>query len=883
MKIKRLLALIVATAVTMSAAVNGVTTVKAVQQSGNEIVKRLELLSCIGAVSTDDYPEMSFENEISRYEYVEALGKLFDWAEYNDETFFTDVPAGSVCAGYVNAAYKMGYLKGTGSGIFDGNDTISVRNGAKVLVYAMGYKPYVDAKGETAVLELINRWSLTDGIVSELERPMTNSDLICMMHNVLLMPMMTEESIKVDKDGNITLIYSAGGYTSSLLYMVYDMYKVSGIVNGDSVTTIDSENTACRENEIMIEGKSYIYNGVEDLLGKCVDAYVKTDKVTEKKEILYIELKDTNVLKLEWDNAVYKNGMILYEKENGRDGEIEISDGTSVIFNGVFLGKFGTSYVKPSDFDIKSGYIELVDNDDDSKYEVIKIFKYETIFVERVDVENKILIDYYQNKAVKYDRPEEWKIYSDGTLVNFENIRDNNVLSVAESRNGKNKVIHISANKVNGTVEKISDEKIVIGSKEYKVSAYYDALVKAKKAEALNVGKFGTFFFDIAGEIAGYNNVELDNYGYVIGKDKDGVFETTARVRLFTNDGEFYDFNLAKRVTVWYGGTSTVKTASAALDEIEEFRVIKFKLNSKREIREVHIAKITPEYEKDVFTRNAYKQTYEYFQGAIGAQYGVDTETVIFNVPNPDTAGAKAYDEKYYNSSSTLANGIGYKVDVYDADSDYMAKVIVCYNDTGKGNLQTGYLAPFVVSEVYESLIEDEVCLVIKGISAGVEQEIYVEDKTMEEYKPTESSQGKAWIRDDGSTIGDIKFGDIIQFSTRQDGKLENFRWLFRNEIDTNTISEVWAKDSAVSPTTNNAGMYTAHSKVLASNGSHVRYEALNGVKKVTAYSNYTYCYLIDKKAEEVLVYSVDKVSVGDEIFLMSNSGGSMPFVAVYR
>ena len=115
---------------------------------GSEIKEKLNVLIGIEVLTEDNFGENELSKNITRAEYMGIIGEMFSLPDDTSEHVFEDVPNSMNYAGYINAAYKRGYIAGNGSGSFYPYDSVTHSQAIKILMYSMGYGICADiAKG----------------------------------------------------------------------------------------------------------------------------------------------------------------------------------------------------------------------------------------------------------------------------------------------------------------------------------------------------------------------------------------------------------------------------------------------------------------------------------------------------------------------------------------------------------------------------------------------------------------------------------------------------------------------------------------------------------------------------------------------------------------
>ena len=186
---------------------------------------------------------------------------------------FTDVSASAVEYPYIKAAYDMGLVSGNGSGIFGGNDQVTLHQAAKILVTLLGYKEKAEALGgyPYGYMNVANEKDLFDNMADlDAAAPLSADAARELILNALESTFVSLSSIgadtKYDESDNM--------YMSKML----GIYKITGVLEQNEYTSVYGKSSL-GENEIQIG--SVVLNAGDtnaaDLIGCYVDCYFKEE------------------------------------------------------------------------------------------------------------------------------------------------------------------------------------------------------------------------------------------------------------------------------------------------------------------------------------------------------------------------------------------------------------------------------------------------------------------------------------------------------------------------------------------------------------------------------------------------------------------------------
>ena len=625
---------------------------------------------------------------------------------------FSDVPKEHTYYKEVGTAYSLGIIKGNGEGIFNPDDPIIYEQAMVMIINALGYGVPAQSKGGYPIgfLTVGGIYGITDGvscISGEILRYGTACRLIA---NALDAPAVTEQGF--DKEGNvISNIDERITFSEERL----KVEKRKGIVNGTNVTML-TRSSDLEEGIVEINGIKYKSgkSGVENLLGYNVEFYVDTtDKSEDVKPILFAQ-KDKNTQELTvkskdiLHDADFSVTKLTYSDENNRKASADISPYADLIYNGVSIGGFTSADLIPA-----YGEIELIDNDRDRKYDVVKVWDYVTIIADSISSLTQTVYDKYDGTlSAKFDNDGTAFIYQGGERVEFGSIGELDVLSVAISREGSNPHItaYISRESVEGTLNQMSDDGVYIDGVFYEV-------VPAVKSHiiSLGLGTQGSFFLDKFNRIAGFNEdtrlSDKATYGYIITSGSEGRLNKTVQIKMLTPNGKIEIFNCAKKIKL--DGTeitvnednllTALRAASTAGNAVgskasDTAQIIRYSLNGDGEIKMIDtlIGNSSDTDEDDMLSFDAGQETKQrkYLRpsrmiGDETAEIALNEDTVCFKIP----AVGYEDDEEQYMAGSVGLDGNGahdilypskdYNVDIwgYDLNAVKVAGAVIVVSD----------------------------------------------------------------------------------------------------------------------------------------------------------------------------------------------------------
>jgi len=676
--------------------------------------QEIETLYRFGIIDRDAFDPSS---KVTRGDFINTVMHLTGLEDTFSpkNTVFSDVTAEDIRSGAIGAAYDMGIVNGYGDGRFGIDDTITGVQAVKIIVSLLGYDVYADSKGgyPYGYINVASDNGVLMGVT-------VNDSEICswnvaakLIYNALFADILQQDTwpepgyVTVKGENPMTEwmgILSCEGTLCANKYTA---------LNGEEETE-DGRFILCNISECDELKTSEIFdsNGTdaENYLGYPLKIYFK--KENSRLVVLTWEFADDvrEIYVASKDISPSTSKSILYSYDGNKESRFKLSDSPLVIYNGrVENTNLTDTLLKPS-----YGGVYLTDTDGNNVYDIVRVEDKEIYFVETV-ASNGVISDFYGNKSFKLplnDDDVTIRIHSMGKELSFYDIKENNVLSVMKSNDGKYFDIDVSTIKTKARLNEVGDGFIVIDNERF------DVADSAKKAiKKLNPGEKTMFYltndYYIAG--CGGEKSKASQYGYLIvgGITKTGLKES-ATLRIYEMNGTINEYKIAERVKYKgvRGNADIEDTPSNVLQMMEVFPssggassktifcngLIKYTLNENNEISVIE----TPQdntvqaggtgLSNDVFSldysyhREDRYDAYKNF-GLLGGMYMVN-DTKALRVPS--------YDDwrRFYDGEKTLGDierliyffspendwKNDYKVydcDVYDVADDRSCAVMV--------------------------------------------------------------------------------------------------------------------------------------------------------------------------------------------------------------
>ncbi|MEE1014133.1 MAG: S-layer homology domain-containing protein [Clostridia bacterium] len=759
---------------------------------------------------TDDY-----DAKISRAEFVKALCAVTNLSAtvYTDPQL-SDMDTSNSYYPYVARAITYGYFKRPESGMFKPNDPVYAYQAVSSFIDILGYRPAVESDDYNVDWVYGSKLGLLDGMELSKMDELTVGDAALICRNALNIDVM--EQTKYGDD--YAYAVSKG---KNLLAKYWNAEYLEGIVKANNRTALMSQSDL--DDGYVRIGEKNLKCGTsnaETLLGyqvKCwwaEDTIIYVEKTSNNNQVTITASKISEASKTE----------IVYD-ENDSEKKVKLSNEADVIYNNVAVYDFDVALLTP-----KTGYITLLDNNGDKKYDVIFIHEYKNYYAVGVNYSEGRIIDGIRNTVLEVNTDDDKRVamysYNFNTKslysTSLNTISKKNIISAEISLDGKDITLVRSDASFSGTITTLpasaDGNEIIIDGTTYRISGDYMDAIASKQVPELELGKAGTFYLDYTGNIA---YADFTNNGFRYGflnktSLDDAGFTHKFSIRLFSDEGEWVDYTFTKKLMI--NGES--KTCSEAAAILASPQIIKYKENAEGAVTEIEVATDQstqsgyPGYTEDVFTLDAVlsSQKYKSKDKSFNKKYSAEmTTTTLFVIPKTatDSDGCVDEDAIFVTDTSYFINDKTYDLKVYDSDEYFIPRVIV----VTKGSEEPYQSRLFYINETYTALGDDgENVYTLSGYFKGAKCE---------------------YVCDDYDVFKNIRPGDALRIAYGSNGKLRLI-------------------DVVASLDPENNGSYAEYS--INKPGTY-DYGAAVGVYIGTAYN-------VDYKRNSLLLYTTDKNTI---------------------
>lgn len=507
------------------------------------VLKRLSMLAEDSEFYSDEF--------MTRGDFSYILARLAGYREgYVPGSSFSDLETDDINTNAIGYLADINVVKGTGSGLFYPDDYITYAQAAKMTVTALGFSSIAEAKypeNPMGYLMIANDLDLFRGYKSaSTDVPVTCKDAI----EILFMTAQSSVAYPQAYYGDSMTI--ARDESKTLLSINYDIHRSKGIMTDNGITSLDGA-TAVRKGGVVIgnivlsstsEGALF-----ENLIGERVEFWY--DKSNERLLYAAAEKINNEVVRITYDNLLPDNdsfniSTIVCENKNKTVRKLKLSPTRKLIYNGSAYPSHTTDDLK-----IDSGYMDLIDIDNDSVYDVVKVYEYKNDVIYYMNVEEGVIKTRYHELMLNMEDWENVSVHmSDGTTGSMYELAVNQPVSLLLSKdNNSLTIIDCSESVITGSFDAIDadGETIDIDGREYRL-----AKTSAVNMSTLTLGSSYTFYFNADGAVFAVDTTTQDGWtlSYCVKIAKEKGLNGNVQMRVVTAGNREVVYTLNEKVKV---------------------------------------------------------------------------------------------------------------------------------------------------------------------------------------------------------------------------------------------------------------------------------------------------------------------------------------------
>lgn len=570
------------------------------EPDARRVINFVKTFSLMNELTVED---MQNKTPLTRAQFAVIISRIAAGGEdriADGEVPFSDVPQWA--RPYVYFAYSQGIMVGDGKGRFMPDASVTYGQAAKVFVHLLGYDAQVLKRGGymTEYIQQASRLGLLDGMDINAQGVISRYDVARLLYQAVGVEVQNIRSIsnthtEVVKDGR--------DYLAVYLGITSDE-GVLGAINGKSAV----------KNVQSVKGKATLDNKVvsvtdaryDALLGCYVRYYLKNTG-NEEYELVYLEEHKKNTVTRVKNRDVLKNDPefsmtnFIYNENGGEKETIKITGRFCYVYNGMYDFDF--------DWDVyafDSGYVDLIDHQDDGIIDVVMVWNFDEIVVDKVSGEVIVGTHYDKFDASLYgnDITMTFPDGSTGSVERMSELKMWDVVSIAKCSNGEIVSLVVCRDGITGLIEeRVAEERIayVIDGKKYYLSGKFENDIDKKFAKEPKVGQSGEFYFNVVGEIAGIrekkSSTELQ-YGFLLRLAKPSGISTQVKMRLIESSGK--ETEMLSENKIYFTNKNGVREKVNAVDSLLgadlcpagtiEPQLIRYRTNKEGKVTEVECA-----------------------------------------------------------------------------------------------------------------------------------------------------------------------------------------------------------------------------------------------------------------------------------------------------
>lgn len=720
---------------------------------------------------------------LTRAQAVHMAVKAINATQEEPTGIFLDVPKENAYAGSIETAYRMKLISGYPDGTFRPEAGITYGEMLKVLLTACGYAEYAEQKGgyPAGYLRCARETRLNDGIAGrETESYLSWGDGVLLVYNALHTDLMELVAISAGENGyQIRKEYT-------LLNREFRIEVVRGIVTANALTSLYDQAGKVRGG-IAVDGRQMTADAKWNaFLGYEVDAYVKED---ESAVCLIPTNKNRTATYTSEDvSRASKNRIEIYEGKQKR--AFQLSAGAAFLKNGVYLANLETELVQDEDLHKADTRYLLLDNNGDGRYDCIFSEFYQYYQVKSVDVEQRIIHDKLENKAIEL-LPGDSLCYLDGVSVTLEQLKYNDIIGVRipdgevlDEERDYPLTFTVIDGVVSGTASGNTDGIVWIDGIEYSINP-----VRGLSTENLR-GKSGSFYLDSCGKVVVFEKTGIDGdyqLAYISNMAAESPFGDQCIVRILLQDEGLCEKEVSDGASVIMNGETIAfegkpvkapKAVYAARDLIIG-KLVKVWLDSNGEIVRIELAEQLgsqaqgEDNDFNYVAEHTYKSRGE---DVLDDYYRLPKTAVVFTVP------ADGKDEKVFRVSTMaeINRGEDFTCELYGVDDAFTASAALI-RQADASQSAVGVESPlFIVQSIGTTLdSEGNPTVSVTGVQSGVEKTFAFLDA---------DAKARDWINPSTTVVpvrrdvraDQLRFGDILQIN-QTDGVIQSFRVMYLN------------------------------------------------------------------------------------------------------
>lgn len=744
-------------------------------------------------------PELSPDSTVTRSDFAKYFLSYIGISGYegtSDKQYYTDVDFSHNNHAVISYLTESGYLNGVGEGIFSPDSPVTMWQVLKLVFMATGYDYILQNESVSEYMRVAQKMGISGSLnISNFNTSATLSEIADILYNSLTVSFLEGDTIS--KKG---VTYTINN-NKNILNTYLNLGKNFGVITANSITNL--LGTVTEDDTIVVNRTSYRTvecKSAEENLGKYAENYYDLDTKMIKASI--VNNSRTNNLEINSrlnPQILGQSIKYLVSEDDNKYKTVKISSNANVIYNGKYYNSFAN--ISSSLFDFDTGYIKLIDFDNNNVYDVVMVVSYE-VFV--VDVAGTDFITFKYGKKLDnlakltLDENIDYKIIVDGETSEIKDLFEYDVVNIAISKDKTYAEVVSVFKRIEGKIEAIgnkgNDMFVTVNGENHIVSNVYQTYPDAPEIE---LGLSGNFYCDYNGHIASVDTsaASKNKYGYIMGVSYED-FEDIGQIKFLDDTNEILVKNIFKKIKLYtpqtpLGETLSPKTVikKLKLSDGTYFQFMMYEANTKDEITAIYLeaenltGKEYPDYKftKDYYSKKVHNYTRMY-SGLLAQRFKFPTDIPIFYIP-VDKTNDDLYSVKRTRDIPGFEGMEFENITLYNNDPFYqipeMAAVIGGSADAG-AQLDANFC---IVDKKFTALNEKgDAVSALRVYEDNRLITIYPEDPdevaSLERLPDSMTGDMRDWYY--GTKFSDLQKGDIIQYSKNELGNVDRLRVIFR-------------------------------------------------------------------------------------------------------
>jgi len=493
-----------------------------------------EALYMLGCIDSELEAKLSANTTVTRGEFAKIISDIA-MLDISGESLFSDVNENTAYFEEINAVAGFKILMGDGEGIFNPDKNVTELEVMIGLLRVLGYEEYAYYRGgyPTGYYQAARATKLTSGAGEITKDDITGNTLSLLLKNMLDEPLYEVTSIEGD--------YASKGLTDkSFLSIYYGIEKAEGVVTANTGTMLDKpvENGGIVVNGVFMTVETSQY---DSFIGYNVEAYYSA----EDNSIIYINKSEKNdVQRIQADEIVNADGSsITYEISEGKFKDISLSADVYILYNGRAPLNF-----KNDIFDISTGYIDLIDNDNNGVVDVVSVFSFETQIIDSINYNENIIVFKYGGGTLTDEELKDCDIFGKNGITQLYRMHEWEALDIIRSAEGEVIAIYNA-----GKTESKIPTEVAVGSDGGYITFDDGTTAEIRKDfvdrfNSVKINVLSIFSFDMEGKLVAYTEDSLNKLGVLVAVKELGSFETTVMIRAYVEGSQLLDKELTGRI-----------------------------------------------------------------------------------------------------------------------------------------------------------------------------------------------------------------------------------------------------------------------------------------------------------------------------------------------